>query len=52
MDDQSTAEQHQAIRMAARDRVAYLLWLAKQLLATDHIAIRREAAAVIRQLVS
>jgi hypothetical protein len=48
----STAEQHADIRKAAKDRVAYLLWLADKLEQTADPLIRKDAAKAIRELLS
>jgi len=49
-DTPCTAKQQAAIRLAAKDRAHYLRWLAKQLLKTGDIHIRREAALALLQL--
>ena len=51
IDTPSTATQHQAIHRAAVERAQFLRWIAEKLLITDDIAIRREAARAILQLV-
>ena len=50
-DTQCTPAQRQAITRAAQERVQFLRWIAEKLLITDDIAIRREAARAILQLV-
>lgn len=52
MDTPSTPQQHAALRLAAQERVGFILWLAEKLETTADLLIRKEAAAVLRQLVS
>jgi hypothetical protein len=48
----STAEQHQAIRQAAQERIGFILWLAEKLEKTADPLIRKEAAKALRELVA
>jgi hypothetical protein len=48
--DQCTPQQRQAIVTAAIERVNFLRWIAKKLLVTDDIHIRRAASEALLQL--
>jgi hypothetical protein len=50
MDKPSTPAQHQAIRRAAQERVAFVQWIAAKLLVTDDKLIRVEASKILIQL--
>jgi hypothetical protein len=50
--DQITPEQIAAIKVAAEYRVGYILWLCEKLERNDNPLIRREAAKVLREMVS
>lgn len=49
--EQCTHAERLAIIKAAQDRVNFIAWLARALLRTDDILIRKEASAAILQLI-
>lgn len=48
--DQCTHAERLAIIKAAQDRVNFIAWLARALLRTDDLLIRKEASQVLMQL--
>jgi hypothetical protein len=52
MENKSTAQQHEAIRRAAEERVHFIRWIADKLLVTDDVLIRKEASKLLKELCS